>query len=119
MASDEAQGWRYPWSGSGLFTGAVAWATHQQAGNLLTESMCQGGGRPIFLAVSVVAVVVTLAGLFLSARDLRATWNGPDNVREVRRARFIAGMACGSAGIFLLAIVAQTLAALILTGCER
>jgi hypothetical protein len=26
----------------------VAWATHQQAGNLLTESMCQGSGRPNF-----------------------------------------------------------------------
>lgn len=105
-----------PWAGS--IAGFAAWAVAQQASTLLVGRSCAAGWAWPVLAVCIVAIVVAGLGLAVSWR-IRREGSVPDAEPGAGSRRFIAALSMGLAAIFILAILAQILAAAMLSGCER
>lgn len=101
-----------PWAG--LLAGLIAWLINQQLGVVLVPWSCALGRTTPILILGLVALALAGAGLFTS---LRAVRNGAAGVSEEAR-RFVGWLSVGLAGVFMLTILAQMLAALLLTGCE-
>lgn len=102
----------------GAIAGFSAWAVAQQASALLVGRSCAAGWAWPVLAVSVAAIIVAGAGLAVSWRA-RRQGGAPHTEPGGGSRRFIATLSMGLASIFILAILAQVLAAALLSGCER
>lgn len=110
--------WQETWSPwAGMVLGFVAWAISQQGGNMLVHWSCRRGSSLPILAIGLIGAIVTVAGLLLSRRGARASGAGASEANRVRH--FISVLCTGVAGVFLLAIIGQTAAGLVFTGCER
>jgi hypothetical protein len=101
-----------PWAG--LFLGAAGWFLHQQAGSGANAWDCRIGGALTMVVLALVFGGLAVAGGVISWRA-RKPIGGP--TAEVRRFSGLVGAA--TAGIFLLAIVFDTLASLIVPACVR
>lgn len=105
-----------PWAAcAGLFVGAPAVAVNQQlAANLLYWS-CRSGFPLTGLVLGLVTGALTLSAGLLSWRARAYAEQA-----EVPGARkFLGEVGAASAAVFLLAIIAQTLASLIVPECHR
>jgi hypothetical protein len=101
-----------PWAG--LFFGAGGWFLHQQAGSGANAWDCHMGGPLTMLVLFVVCGAIVVFGGVVSWRA-RKPIGGP--TAEMRRFSGLVGAA--TAGIFLLAIIFDTLAGLIVPACVR
>lgn len=101
-----------PWAG--LFLGAVGWFAHQQTGSGANAWDCHMGGALTVLGLTLVFGGLAVLGGVISWRARRPV-EGPG--AETRRFSGLVGTA--TAGIFLLAIVFDTLAGLIVPACVR
>jgi hypothetical protein len=70
------------------------------------------------LLLGLAMLVLAGGGLLLSWRTWR-TGDAEESEPGRGSRRFIGALSTGLAAIFMLAILAQTIAALLLTGCER
>jgi hypothetical protein len=96
-----------PWSGFVL--GAIAWAISQQWGSARTNDAClQAWAWQTFL-IGLIALIVAIVGGGLSWRVRGETGSPP--------LRFVASVSLASAAMFALAILFQTLSALIIPRC--
>jgi hypothetical protein len=109
---------RFGWAGLAL--GAGAWAANTQANQALTPWACATGMRlPLF--VSLGLAVVALAGVLVSA----VVWGRAGGFARFRSpgdgrpGLFLAGLGVTAGIIFMLAILSQGSANLLLMGCER
>lgn len=103
---------------AGLATGPVAAFLQQQGGSALAPWTCaQNSGWPAVALGLVLAVATAVAGLV----SWRARHPAEGRVRnsDPGNRRFVAGLSTGIATFFILVILAQALAAVFLTGCER
>jgi hypothetical protein len=105
-----------PWSG--LIAGFLAWAVGQQVSTLLVAPSCALGRPWPVLATGLVSLLLAGAGLIVSWRVWRSGRAEESEPGEGTR-RFIGALSTGLAAIFILAILAQSLAAALLNGCER
>lgn len=103
-----------PWAG--LVAGLIAWFVNQQAGVLLVPWNCALGQPTPVLLLGLSALLLAGVGLLVSWRALRS---GDEAAASSADRRFISTLSIGLAGLFMLTILAQILAALLLTGCER
>jgi hypothetical protein len=103
-----------PWSG--LFLGAAAWFGQHQAGSDLVYWDCQLGGPLLTGGLGLVCGLITVAGGVVSWRAHQAMHSG-ERVVQNRRVSGVIGT--GAAGIFLLAIVFQSLIGFIVPVCQR
>lgn len=103
-----------PWAG--LLGGTIgALGQHQTMSNLIYER-CELG-NPLLMGLSgLIAAAVVVAGGLLSLAILRSSVADATTPDQGSR-RFIAGVSAMSAGIFLLVVIAQTLAGFIIPDC--
>jgi hypothetical protein len=104
-----------PWAG--LVIGLIAWFTNQQAGVSLVPWRCSLGHPTPLLLLGLATLASAGVGLLLSWRALNSA--GEDGAVSDASRRFVSSLSIGLAGLFMLTILAQMLAALLLTGCER
>ena len=102
-----------PWAGGAV--APAAWYGQQQGLGLLTYFGCAAAGPLVVVLVGVLAAAAVAGAGWWSAGEWRSGEAAP--ARDHRR--FIAGVSVLMAGLFLLAIVFQTLAGLFLPGCAR
>ncbi|MBK3803448.1 hypothetical protein GAY33_30400 [Azospirillum brasilense] len=103
---------------AGLATGPVAAFLQQQGGSALVPWTCaQSSGWPAVALGLVLAAATAVAGLV----SWRARQPGKGRAwdSDPGNRRFVAGLSAGTAAFFILVILAQALAAVFLTGCER
>jgi hypothetical protein len=105
-----------PWAG--LIAGFLAWAVGQQSSMLLVAPSCALGQPWSVLAAGLVSLLLAGAGMIVSLRVWRSGSAEESEPGEGSR-RFIGALSTGLAAIFILAILAQSLAAALLNGCER
>ena len=100
---------------AGWIAGPVGWAAHQQVSSMVNYWDCTVGRPWLVIGLGLACALMVAAGGALSWRGLRNSGraNGSGN------GRFIAIMGLLTAGIFLVAVIAQTMAGLAFTGCER
>lgn len=103
-----------PWGG--LFGGALGWWLHHEVGAYLAFYDCSLGGPVLTVGLALACGALVAAGVWVSWRAFRAPAGG--GPRDETR-RFAALVGFGAAGLFSLAILYQTLAGFILTGCLR
>ena len=101
-----------PWAG--LFLGALAWFFDQQAGAGANYWDCKLGGPLMLVGLAIVCAIVVIAGGVISWRA-----RGIAGEDQAGTRRFSGVVGAASAGIFLLAIVFDTLASLIVPACAR
>jgi hypothetical protein len=101
-----------PWAG--LFAGAAGWFTHQTFGADANYWDCRLGGPLWAVGLGLVCALVTAAGGWLSWTSRSS---GGEAASETRRFSGLVGAAC--AAIFLMTILFQTLAGLIVPACAR
>jgi hypothetical protein len=107
---------RTPWAAfAGVIVGAPAAALTQQLLSDVLYFDCRNGGSGLGLVVVVATGLLTLGGGLVSWAARRAA----DQDQEPGARRFLAEVGAGSAGIFLLAILAMGLASLIVPSCHR
>ena len=104
-----------PWAG--MLLGFLGWAIGQQTGNLLVPWSCRIGFALPVLATGLACALVAGAGGVVSWRVWRE--GGNEDLAKTRVRRFIAALCVGLAALFLLAILGQTAAGLVFTGCEQ
>jgi hypothetical protein len=109
---------RFWLSGAGFFAGPAAWALHQQIGYMLVPVSCQARTMLVPI-VTLLAVVLALAGSYLSWMPWRAAEAGESAADAIRARRFLAILSAWSAALFAFAILLQGAATLILNGCQR
>ncbi|MBP2312154.1 hypothetical protein [Azospirillum soli] len=103
---------------AGLAIGPAAAFLQQQVGGALVPWTCaQGNGWPV-VALGIALAVVTAAAGFTSWRARRSE-SGHELAPGPGNRRFVAGLSLGLAAFFVLVILAQALAGVFLTGCER
>jgi len=104
-----------PWAG--LFLGAAAWFAHQQGVSSTIYWDCRLGGPVLTAGLGLVAALVTAAGGWISWRAHQASRRAAEGPAHNRS---VAGMiGAGSAGMFLLAILFQSLTGVIVPVCHR
>ena len=103
-----------PWAG--VFLGAVGWFGQHQTGSSAVYWDCRMGGPWLTAGTGLAAAAVVVAGGLISwaARTAPADSEGRQETR-----RFAAWVGAGSAGMFLFAVLLQTLTGFIVPGCAR
>jgi hypothetical protein len=101
-----------PWTG--LVLGVPGWFLHHQLGADIIFHDCQRGGPGLTVVLGLVcgAVVALGGGLSWAARP-------PDQGATGQNRRFAAYVGAGCAGLFLLAIIFQSLTGVIVPTCYR
>jgi hypothetical protein len=94
-----------PWTG--MFAGPLCWALNQQGFSSLLHFNCRLGSGTKGIVSFVVLAIVLIASGVVSWR-----WRGGTELQ-----RFIGIASAGAAALFLLALIFQTAATLILPGC--
>ena len=104
----------------GLLGAATLWAVNTQLGEVLPYPDCRHETHFAGFG-SVVAVIVSIGVGWCSWRAYRTLEHSPERpISDARRTlSLLAGVGAGAALLFLLALVLQAAAGLILTGCER
>jgi hypothetical protein len=104
----------------GLICAATLWAVNMQLGQVLPYPACRHQ-LPLAGLSSLAATAVSLVAGFCSWWAYRALGRRPQRRASAARRslHLLAGLGAGSALLFLVALVLQTLAGFILTGCER
>jgi hypothetical protein len=98
-----------PWAG--LVGGALAWSLHHQVSSDALHFGCGAGLGPLAVAGGVLALLVALAGGWMSWRA--STADAPAGHRFVGRVMALC------AAIFALVIAMQTIASLLVPPCAR
>jgi hypothetical protein len=108
--------WLAAWAG--LVAAPMAWALHQQVLADVTSARCTASGASLTLLVGLAAGLVASIGGLVSLRAWRrgggTAWGMHDEPR-----RFVAAMSAMAGALFLLVILLQTLAGLIVPECAR
>jgi hypothetical protein len=99
---------------AGWIAGPVGWAVHQQVSSMVNYWDCTVGRPWLVIGLGLACALMVAAGGVLSWRGLRSAGRADGG-----NGRFIALTGLLTAGIFLVAVVAQTMAGLAFTGCER
>ena len=98
-----------PWAG--LIASGCGWFAAHQIGANAAFDHCTAGTLLLIVVVGVVALLLAAGGAFLSVR----VWRRPD---ETETRRFIAVVAAFVSALLALAIILQTLSALLLGSCS-
>jgi hypothetical protein len=104
-----------PWAG--WIGGILGWMFTHQTGSDLTQTDCTKADLPVMLAIAFIGAALVILGALVSLR----VWRGLAGDLEQPYAgarRFIAATGGLAAGIFLLAIVFQTLSSFIIPQCH-
>ena len=104
-----------PWAG--WILGIVGWMMTHQTGSDLAQTDCTKAHLPLMLAIGVAGASLALVGGLVSLRLWRRLAGNMEQPYAGAR-RFIAATGGLAAGIFLLAIVFQTLASFIIPRCH-
>ena len=112
MAVAEKTGW------AGWIAGPAGWAVHQQVGSMVNYWDCTVGRPWLVIGLGLACALMVAAGGAVSWRGLRSAGK-TGRADGSGNGRFIAMMGLLTAGIFLVAVIAQTMAGLAFTGCER
>jgi len=106
-------------SGAALFAGAAAWTLQQQGGYVAASWMCGNLGKPAVWLFTLVALLVLVAGTWLSWRSLRPLLHDSrtDESDIWRPRRFLSLVSLLVALLFLFAVLMQAAAAFFLPGC--
>jgi len=100
---------------SGLWAPALLWALNMQLGQLLPYLDCTRQFRSSAIASGIATVLALLAG-YVSWRSVSSP---PAGFGSPSTLRFAGALSALSALIFAFATVMQTIASLVLTGCEH
>jgi hypothetical protein len=100
-----------PWTG--LFAGAVGWFAHQQAGAGANYWNCRFGGPLWVVLITLVSMAIIVAGATISWRARRT----PEGEDQPGARRFAGLVGAATALIFLLAVILQAAAGLIVPAC--
>jgi hypothetical protein len=100
---------------SGLWAAALLWAANMEAGQILPTFDCARQSDASTIISAACTVLAILAAL-ISWRSSRAS---PTGFGSPRTLRFDATLSVLGAFVFVFALLLQTTASLVLTGCER
>lgn len=103
-----------PWAG--WIGGIFGWMLSDQTGSDLAQLDCTRAQPLPMLLIGLVGAALAVAGALASLRVWRMP--GATDQPYAGARRFIAGTGVLAAGIFLLAIVFQTISALIIPSCH-
>lgn len=109
-------GWRAsPWAPwTGLFAGAAAWAVQHQVGADANAWDCRSAGAGLVIGLGIACALATAAGGWISWRA-----GEPDEADLAQNRRFARAVGVLAAGVFLLAILLQSLAGVLVPACHR
>jgi hypothetical protein len=99
-----------PWAG--LLVPPVAWAAHHQLGSDLIFYDCGLGRTGLILGLGVAMALVTVVAGWVS-------WESRHKGEQNGMRTFAVALSALSAAVFLLALLYQTEAALMLPACHR
>jgi hypothetical protein len=105
-----------PWAGFVL--GVSAWMASQQVSDYLVPWSCSLGHPTPIVATGAAGAAFAAFGAWVSWRIWRGA-GGAQAKPATGSRRFIAALSAGLGGLFLLAILTQTGAAFLFSGCER
>jgi hypothetical protein len=100
---------------SGLWAAALLWAVNMGAGQILPTFDCarqSGASAMISAACTVLAILAALTSWRMSRAN-------PSGFGSPHTLRFDAALSTLGALVFVFALLLQTMASLVLTGCER
>ncbi len=100
---------------SGLWVSGLLWAANMQLGQILPYVDCAQQIRYSACASAIMAVLAVIAG-YVSWQAGRSTPRGFGSPSTIR---FAGGLSALSALVFAFALIMQTMASVVLTGCER
>jgi hypothetical protein len=100
---------------AGWIAGPIGWAVHQQVSSMVNYWDCTVGRPWLVIELGLACALMVVMGGAVSWRGLRSAGRADGS----GNGRFIAIMGLLTAGIFLVAVIAQTMAGLAFTGCER
>jgi hypothetical protein len=100
---------------SGLWAPASLWALNMQLGQVLPYMDCARQIRSSAV-ISIAATVLAMLSGYVSWRSVRPPSTGFGSPPTLR---FVGNVSALSALIFAFALIMQTIASLVLTGCER
>ena len=104
-----------PWAG--WIGGGLGWALSDQIGSDLVQLNCAAADPLLMAAIGMAGALLAIGGGLLSFRHWRAS--GADTSRDhAGSRRFLALVSSMAAGIFLLAIVFQTMSSFIIPRCH-
>jgi hypothetical protein len=103
-----------PWAG--WIGGVLGWVLSDQIGSDLTQADCSRAQPLVMLLIGALGAAFAVAGGLTSL----GAWRMPGATDQpyAGARRFIAGTGILAAGIFLLAIIFQTMASLIIPQCH-
>jgi hypothetical protein len=102
-----------PWAA--WIGGILGWAVSHQLGSDLVQLKCAHSGWPAVLLIGVLGSALALGGALLSLGTVLSSADLSQPYVGARR--FIAFTGVLAAGVFLLAILFQTMAAFIMPSC--
>jgi hypothetical protein len=100
---------------AGLWAAALLWAINVEAGQILPTFDCVRQ----FPASAVISAAFTLLALVAAFISLRRARTDPSGFGSPQTIRFDAMLSALGALVFAFALGLQTMATLVLTGCER
>jgi hypothetical protein len=103
---------------AGLFGGAAGWALHHQVGSTSNFARCTVADGRLVLAVGVLAAAIVLVGGWLSWTAWRRGGGKPSTSHETA-GRFLPAVSLMAAALFLLTILTQVVAGVIVPACWR
>jgi hypothetical protein len=103
-----------------VLAGPFAWAMHEQVSYMLTPTACDSGRHILLHLVSLVALLIALAGAALGWSRFKAFPEGSTEKGdpEASRIRFMALSAAVSCAFFALVILAAEVPNLVLRVCD-
>jgi hypothetical protein len=108
-----------PWRAwAGLFGGAGGWALHHQLGSTSNFARCPAADGGLDFAVGLVACLFVLISGWLSWTAWRRA-GGATDAAEESAGRFVPAISLMAAALFLLTILVQMAAGLIVPACWR
>lgn len=107
--------------GAGLFAGPLSFLLHLQLNYMLVPWACATRNSFVLHLVTLGALLLTASGATLAWRNWQETRReGPSSSGGVLpRSRFLAVLGLLLSALFLLIIMAQWLATLVLSPCQR
>jgi hypothetical protein len=104
-----------PWAG--WIGGLLGWVLSDQGGTSLAQWDCTRADLPMMLLIGGCGALIALGGGLVSVRVWRRLTGQLDQPYAGAH-RFIAGTGALAAGVFLLAILFQTMSSLIIPQCH-
>jgi hypothetical protein len=104
---------------AGWVLGPVGWFINQQVGSTVNYWDCSTGRPMLVIALGLACALIVAIGGAASWHGVRRAGKAGGVHGDSGNGRFIAAMGLMVAGVFLVAVVAQTMAGFVFTGCER